>query len=226
MSKVRLTREQSRDQTRQRLLDAAQSIFLAKGFVAASVEDIAELAGYTRGAFYSNFASKSELFLQLLKRDHENVMGDMRAIFEGGETREQMEESVLRYYSSHFRDNECFLLWMEAKLQAARDPEFRVGFIACMGELREATTEYIRQFSQLVGTPLPLPARSWPSACWRCPMACSSASPSIRRACPRKRPKRCWPASSAGWCSATASPASGDRAAARPWQGGGRELRR
>ncbi|AKP88733.1 TetR family transcriptional regulator [Achromobacter xylosoxidans] len=159
MSKVRLTREQSRDQTRQRLLDAAQSIFLTKGFVAASVEDIAELAGYTRGAFYSNFASKSELFLQLLKRDHENVMGDMRAIFEAGETRQQMEDSVLHYYSNHFRDNECFLLWMEAKLQAARDPEFRVGFIACMGELRDATTEYIRQFSERVGTPLPLPAR-------------------------------------------------------------------
>ena len=53
MSKVRLTREQSRDQTRQRLLDAAQSIFITKGFVAASVEDIAEQAGYTRGAFYS-----------------------------------------------------------------------------------------------------------------------------------------------------------------------------
>lgn len=159
MSRVRLTREQSRDQTRQRLLDAAQSIFLTKGFVAASVEDIAELAGYTRGAFYSNFGSKSELFLQLLKRDHENVMGDMRAIFEAGETRQQMEDSVLHYYSNHFRDNECFLLWMEAKLQAARDPEFRVGFIACMGELREATTEYIRQFSERVGTPLPLPAR-------------------------------------------------------------------
>ncbi|MGE8655161.1 MAG: TetR/AcrR family transcriptional regulator [Achromobacter sp.] len=159
MSKVRLTREQSRDQTRQRLLDAAQSIFLTKGFAAASVEDIAELAGYTRGAFYSNFASKSELFLQLLKRDHANVMGDMRAIFEAGETRQQMEDSVLRYYSTHFRDNECFLLWMEAKLQAARDPEFRVGFMACMGELRDATTEYIRQFSERVGTPLPLPAR-------------------------------------------------------------------
>lgn len=159
MSKVRLTREQSRDQTRQRLLDAAQSIFLTKGFVAASVEDIAELAGYTRGAFYSNFASKSELFLQLLKRDHENVMSDMRSIFEGGETRQQMEDRVLHYYSNHFRDNECFLLWMEAKLQAARDPEFRVDFIACMGELRETTTEYIRQFSEHVGTPLPLPAR-------------------------------------------------------------------
>ncbi len=158
MSKVRLTREQSRDQTRQRLLDAAQSIFLSKGFVAASVEDISEQAGYTRGAFYSNFSSKSELFLQLLKRDHENVMADMRAIFEGGESRSQMEARVLDYYSAHFRENDCFLLWMEGKLQAARDPDFRVGFVACLRELRAATTEYIRQFSAQVGTPLPLPA--------------------------------------------------------------------
>ncbi|MDH1178459.1 TetR/AcrR family transcriptional regulator [Achromobacter mucicolens] len=158
MSKVRLTREQSRDQTRQRLLDAAQAIFLSKGFVAASVEDIAEQAGYTRGAFYSNFSSKSELFLQLLKRDHENVMADMRAIFEAGESRSQMEARVLDYYSKHFRENDCFLLWMEGKLQAARDPDFRVGFVACLRELRAATTEYIRQFSAQVGTPLPLPA--------------------------------------------------------------------
>ncbi|MDH0090136.1 TetR/AcrR family transcriptional regulator [Achromobacter mucicolens] len=158
MSKVRLTREQSRDQTRQRLLDAAQSIFLSKGFVAASVEDIAEQAGYTRGAFYSNFSSKSELFLQLLKRDHENVMADMRAIFEAGESRSQMEARVLDYYSKHFRENDCFLLWMEGKLQAARDPDFRVGFVACLRELRAATTEYIRQFSARFGTPLPLPA--------------------------------------------------------------------
>lgn len=158
MSKIRLTREQSRDQTRQRLLDAAQAIFLAKGFVATSVEDIAEQAGYTRGAFYSNFGSKSELFLQLLKRDHESVMADMRAIFEDGESRPQMEARVLEYYSTHYRENDCFLLWMEAKLQAARDPGFRVGFTACLRELREATTEYIRQFSAHVGTPLPLPA--------------------------------------------------------------------
>ncbi|MBD9421329.1 TetR family transcriptional regulator [Achromobacter sp. ACM04] len=157
MSKVRLTREQSRDQTRQRLLDAAQSIFLAKGFVAASVEDIAEQAGYTRGAFYSNFTSKSELFLQLLRRDHESVMSDMRAIFEDGESRPQMEARVLEYYSTHYRENDCFLLWMEGKLQAARDPDFRAGFVACMRELREATTEYIRQFSARVGTPLRMP---------------------------------------------------------------------
>ncbi|MFG0228790.1 TetR/AcrR family transcriptional regulator [Achromobacter sp. 413638] len=157
MSKVRLTREQSRDQTRQRLLDAAQSIFITKGFVAASVEDIAEQAGYTRGAFYSNFGSKSELLLQLLRRDHEHVMAEMRAIFEQeGASRAQMEESVLRHYSTHYRENDCFLLWMEAKLQAARDSQFRVGFNACLRELREVVAEYVRQFSEHVGTPLPM----------------------------------------------------------------------
>jgi AcrR family transcriptional regulator len=51
MKPVRLTREQSRDQTRQRLLDAAQTVFTQKGFGASSVEDVAADAGYTRGAF-------------------------------------------------------------------------------------------------------------------------------------------------------------------------------
>jgi AcrR family transcriptional regulator len=63
MKRQRLTREQSKDQTRLRLLDAAQAIFMKKGFVATSVEDIAEAAGYTRGAFYSNFSCMPVLFL-------------------------------------------------------------------------------------------------------------------------------------------------------------------
>jgi len=99
MKRQRLTREQSKDQTRQRLLDAAQAIFMKKGFVAASVEDIAAAAGYTRGAFYSNFRSKPELFLELLRRDHESMQADLQNIFEENATREDMEASVLRYYS-------------------------------------------------------------------------------------------------------------------------------
>lgn len=55
----------TREQTRQRLLDDAQAIFVKKGFVAASVEDVAAAADYSRGAFYSNFGSTSELFLEL-----------------------------------------------------------------------------------------------------------------------------------------------------------------
>src|ERR1700758_4794481 len=125
MKRKRLTREQSKDQTRERLLDAALAIFMKKGFVATSVEDIAEAAGYTRGAFYSNFRSKPELFLELLRRDHETMKAGLESIFEDGLTREEMEARVLAYYSNLHRENKCFLLWMEAKLLAARDARFR-----------------------------------------------------------------------------------------------------
>jgi AcrR family transcriptional regulator len=160
MKRQRLTREQSKDQTRQRLLDAAQAIFMKKGFVAASVEDIAEAAGYTRGAFYSNFSSKTELFLELLRRDHAEMQAVLESIFEDGATRETMEAQVLEYYSNLPRDDKCFLLWMEAKLLAARDARFRVKFNAFLHEKLERTSEYIRAFSARAGTPLLLPAET------------------------------------------------------------------
>ena len=61
----RLTREESRQLTRERLLHAAAELFSRQGFGATSIEDIAETAGYSKGAFYSNFSSKDELFLAL-----------------------------------------------------------------------------------------------------------------------------------------------------------------
>lgn len=154
MKRQRLTREQSKDQTRERLLDAAQAIFMKKGFVAASVEDIAGAAGYTRGAFYSNFRSKSELFLELLRRDHETMQAGLRAIFASSASREEMEERVLRYYSSLHRENKCFLLWVEAKLLAVRDGRFRIRFNAFLHDKLEQLSAYIREFSARVGTPL------------------------------------------------------------------------
>ncbi|RDK02332.1 TetR/AcrR family transcriptional regulator [Paraburkholderia lacunae] len=160
MKRQRLTREQSKDQTRQRLLDAAQAIFMKKGFVAASVEDIAGAAGYTRGAFYSNFRSKSELFLELLRRDHETMQAGLHAIFESAASREEMEKRVLSYYSTLHGENKCFLLWVEAKLLAVRDGRFRIRFNAFMHEKLEQLSAYIREFSVRVGTPLPLPAET------------------------------------------------------------------
>src|SRR5258706_6443215 len=65
MAPGRLSRQQSRLQTRERLLEAATLVFSRRGFDAASVEEIAEEAGYSKGAVYSNFASKEELFLTL-----------------------------------------------------------------------------------------------------------------------------------------------------------------
>ena len=68
MQRRRMTRQEKQEQTRQRLLDTAVEIFLEKGFARASVEEIAERAGYSKGAMYSNFSSKDELVLAVLDR--------------------------------------------------------------------------------------------------------------------------------------------------------------
>jgi AcrR family transcriptional regulator len=62
----RLTRAETKARTRAQLLDAAAQVFARKGFTGASVEEIAEAAGFSTGALYSNFDSKEALFLELL----------------------------------------------------------------------------------------------------------------------------------------------------------------
>jgi AcrR family transcriptional regulator len=61
----RRTRAEQQAETRTRLLEAAAEAFAARGFEGASIDHITELAGYTRGAFYSNFSDKAELLLEL-----------------------------------------------------------------------------------------------------------------------------------------------------------------
>lgn len=63
-----------RAQTQDRLMDAATALFAEKGVLAASVEEICERAGFTRGAFYSNFESKDELLLAVVQRKREAIL--------------------------------------------------------------------------------------------------------------------------------------------------------
>src|ERR1700761_1588156 len=65
-TRQRLTREESRLATRTRLLESAAQLFATGGYEGASVDLIAENAGYSKGAFYSNFKSKEAIFLHLL----------------------------------------------------------------------------------------------------------------------------------------------------------------
>jgi AcrR family transcriptional regulator len=67
MSRARV--RPTREETRQRLFEAAGRVFESQGIAAASIEAIAEAAGFSRGAFYSNFASKDELIIAMLA-DH------------------------------------------------------------------------------------------------------------------------------------------------------------
>jgi AcrR family transcriptional regulator len=158
MPRKRLTRDESRDLTRQRLLDAAAVIIAKKGLAAASVEDIAERAGYTRGAFYSNFDSKTDLFIELLKRDHDDISHQLQQILDAGLSIEDTQRQLTLFYGQCYRDDSNFALWAEARLHALRDAKFRARFNALCLEKRDVIAYFITQFCKMMGIAPPAPA--------------------------------------------------------------------
>ena len=155
MKRVRLSREASREQTQQRLLAAAQSVIAKKGLAATSVEDIAAAAGYTRGALYSNFRGKGDLFIELLRRDHRQAHEAMSEILVADLQPEQLEQRVRQMYGQLYRSNEGFMNWTEARMLAARDAKFRSKLNALMLEKRDFIAAFIVHFYQRVDVPPP-----------------------------------------------------------------------
>ena len=75
-ARKRLTREESKELTRLRLIEAAERLFIRRGFADASVDEISEMAGYSRGAFYSNFDNKEQVFLAVIDRRRPKPLDD------------------------------------------------------------------------------------------------------------------------------------------------------
>jgi len=152
MSRKRLSRDDSREQTTQRLLDAALKLIAKKGLDAASVENIAAAAGYTRGAFYSNFNSKEDLFIELLRRDHEKTTGELNALRgDPSLSVDHLQNRAREIYGQIYRDNDSCMIWTEARLLAVRDARFRSKLNALMTEKRARIAEFIRYFYERVG---------------------------------------------------------------------------
>ena len=158
MPRKRLTREESREQTRQRLLDAGAVAITKKGLAASSVEDIAGHAGYTRGAFYSNFKSKTDLFIELLRLDHSNIQEDLQQLLEADLSHEDLQKQLALFYGQCYRDSTSYVLWAEARLHAVRDAKFRQRLNALCLEKRDMIAYFITQFCERMGMQPPLPA--------------------------------------------------------------------
>ncbi len=80
-----LTPERRRQQTRDHLLEAAATVFGERGYHGASLDDIAAAAGFTKGAVYSNFKSKEDLFLALLESRFASELEDLKALLTGSD---------------------------------------------------------------------------------------------------------------------------------------------
>ena len=119
----RLTRAEAKARTREKLLDAAARIFARKGYAGASVEEIAESAGYSIGALYSNFASKERLFLELMSaRASRRVTAVTEILEDAGDPIEALAQ-LLERTADHNRDTDLMALRAEFWLYAVRNPE-------------------------------------------------------------------------------------------------------
>jgi AcrR family transcriptional regulator len=156
MNRKRLSREDSRDQTRHRLLDAAHQLVSKKGLDATSVEDITAAAGYSRGAFYSNFDTKHDLFIELLRRDHEKGSAEFMALMRDEIPLDEIRIGTSRLYSNYCRNHESFMSWTEARMLGTRDAKFRAKLNALMQEKRDQITGFIEYFYERAGTKPPV----------------------------------------------------------------------
>ena len=155
----RLTRAESRQQTRERLLDAAKDAFTREGYAGTSVDVIAERAGFSKGAFYSNFESKEAIFLDLL----EAHMGEEVAISSGfvpqNASAEGAIEAIAARYASDPVDLEWCLLSIEFALHATRSPAFAERRAALFARHYQAVAKIIKAIAASAGVTIAHPER-------------------------------------------------------------------
>jgi AcrR family transcriptional regulator len=154
MSAVKPARSRpTRGEVRDRILDAALAVFAAEGFAGATIDAIGQAAGFTKGAVYSNFESKDELFLALLDRQFETRGELIATAFDssGGDTAATAQALSRSMLESIHDQNEFYLVLTEYWLRAVRDPQLRDRLIA----RRRAAVEQALHVVNDVATALP-----------------------------------------------------------------------
>jgi AcrR family transcriptional regulator len=153
---TRTKRSQTRGLTRRRLLDAAADLFARKGFEATSVDDVAEAAGFSKGAFYYNFTSKDDLLDALVTDFIGTLSSDLEHALAAETTIESKLAAAQRLLTEHEREAHGFELELEVLVQAARDPRVRAKVAAAYAKIRSAIASLISEQFARAGVRPPL----------------------------------------------------------------------
>jgi AcrR family transcriptional regulator len=121
-ARKRLTREESKELTRLRLIESAERLFIRRGFDDTSVDEISEMAGYSRGAFYSNFDNKEQVLLAVIDRRRPKALdGILQHVSEPVER----IAAVRSWFSNQWRLKDFIALRLEFSRRAYRDRSVR-----------------------------------------------------------------------------------------------------
>jgi AcrR family transcriptional regulator len=180
-----------RDATRERVLDAAREVFAERGVIGASVEEICERAGFTRGAFYSNFADKADLVDALVAREHARLLAvlDANVALLGDElARASGDPSVLlgtvvdQILAAVPGDRLMSLVQIELEIHAIREPATSASFREADARFRKRIADLFGPGMRLLGRELTVDARDVADA------AIAIVERSARRALAEGRP--------------------------------------
>jgi AcrR family transcriptional regulator len=155
----RPTRAEKQAQTRAQLLQAAAQVFARRGFQGATVEEIAEEAGYSHGAVYSNFGGKEDLFLAVFEQYMTLRVQEVSDATEiEGSFAERARAAADQWMQRFTEDRATFLLHLEFMIHAARNPHLSKQLGERMSALRLEIERHLTQREGETHTALPLPA--------------------------------------------------------------------
>jgi AcrR family transcriptional regulator len=142
--------------TRERLIDAATKVVARQGFHAATVDQIAEEAGFSVGALYSNFDGKDDLFLAVFDGNLRWYEERLRAAAAAPDT----DRAFRDWMDALTEDREQLMIFIEFWAYAVRKPKLRRTFAARLAEIRTAMAAAIEQRAASAGNDLPVPAET------------------------------------------------------------------
>ena len=155
MVAVRLSRAERREQTRQELLTAAEASFVTRGFHASSVEEVAERAGYTKGAVYSNFTAKEDLFFAVYERRVEQALIEVAPGLRQAGPEHALDWLATSMIERRDRDDGWLAVFIEFWAHVLRHPELRDRFAAIHASFLEPLADAVRQLADDRGLALP-----------------------------------------------------------------------
>jgi AcrR family transcriptional regulator len=148
----RLSREQSQAQTRERIIEAGRRLFIQQGYGAASIRDIAEAAGYSQGAFYSNFKDKEAVLLELLRGHMEAEASQLAALCAAAERDGADVLAALDAWAASLNDDANWaVLSVELQLHANRSDAFADAYRAVWEAHRGALARVLARLFDLLG---------------------------------------------------------------------------
>jgi AcrR family transcriptional regulator len=152
---VRLSRAERREQTRQELISAAEACFVTDGFHATSVDQVAERAGYTKGAVYSNFAAKEDLFFAVYERRVEHLLTEVAPGLRQAGAQQALDWMATATIERRDHDDGWLAVFFEFWGHVMRHPELRERFAAIHARVLELMAEGVRQLAEDRGLALP-----------------------------------------------------------------------